>query len=910
MQNEYNTDRIVGMAKIAVIAIVAVVVIFFVYNYVANRPAPVTTSTTSIATSFNVNSCMQISTPGTYYIQNNITTSATNGACLSITASNVRIIGNSHGIIGNGPFTLQGPDSYGILIGYAQTGIVISNLTIAKFSYGISLNNSNSDQLNNVTIINSTVSGIKLYDSSYNQMNGVKVKSSVSQPAVNITLGKYNNISRSSIEYNLYSGIALSNSTGNRISNTTMVGNPVDLACSGTSTYSISNKFMSSSCFENTNCNFAYCSDQNNQSRVSGISLESPISTCGSINQGGLYTLSGDLNLADYMNITLSQGRSAPCILINASNVYLSCNGHNIVNSHYGIYASKGLFNVTVADCNFNNDTYGIYLDNMLKFGLNTISAVGNTYGLYIMSSTDGNMTNIEADRNSYGTYINGTTYATLYNFHVTNNIYGISIDNSTDVYLSGGTTISNSGTDLYCSASTYNSTLLSVQDSTCGSSDCQWAQQVCPIKHLPTLSVYPVSRCTTISAPGEYALEGPLLDQQQGTCFRIMASYVVFTCKNNTIISVNGGGTAFNMSGVSNVTVEDCGTTGFTSGFVIKNTKGTILNSTSAAKAADGFNISNSSSAFLSNDVATGFSDYGFLLSGTNGSTLAGNHASSPVGNSSFMLSHAFHNTLRNNTANFTDYGYHITNSSSNWLYNNSATSSKAYGFYCDQYSGGILSQGGRVNYGVTKANCLWLVELPFASAQQVCRYMNTPDQILLTQDMLYSYGDKCFTIYSNSSSAASGTTINCEGHTIYATHGGSFITSYNSSATVENCILIGFTNPIEFISKTKVSGIAVINNTIVNTANTSIYIDQAQNSKILYNNITNSTNGIWIDRFNGSYVEHNLVDMAVNGIYINNSESTYILNNTVNGTVSGVKADNSQLISLENNNVTNSRT
>ncbi len=186
----------------------------------------------------------------------------------------------------------------------------------------------------------------------------------------------------------------------------------------------------------------------------------------------------------------------------------------------------------------------------------------------------------------------------------------------------------------------------------------------------------------------------------------------------------------------------------------------------------------------------------------------------------------------------------------------------------------------------------------------------MNTPDQILLTQDMLYSYGDKCFTIYSNSSSAASGTTINCEGHTIYATHGGSFITSYNSSATVENCILIGFTNPIEFISKTKVSGIAVINNTIVNTANTSIYIDQAQNSKILYNNITNSTNGIWIDRFNGSYVEHNLVDMAVNGIYINNSESTYILNNTVNGTVSGVKADNSQLISLENNNVTNSRT
>ena len=82
------------------------------------------------------------------------------------------------------------------------------------------------------------------------------------------------------------------------------------------------------------------------------------------------------------------------------------------------------------------------------------------------MASTDGNMTNITASKNSYGLYVNRTTYATLTGFHISNNTYGISIDNSTDFYLNSGVTLSNSGTDLYCSKSAYNSSLLSI-DST-----------------------------------------------------------------------------------------------------------------------------------------------------------------------------------------------------------------------------------------------------------------------------------------------------------------------------------------------------------------------------------------------------------------------------------------------------------
>ena len=907
MKYEYESDKIIKVAKIGAAVVIILLAVFLIYNFVSNRPGPVTTSTTVVQTSFNVNSCMSISRPGTYYIASNITTSLINGPCIDVKAGDVKIVGGGHGIVGNGPFTLQSSSSYGILI-QSQSGINISDLSISKFSYGIYINQSNNNRLSNVTIANSTISGIYLYKSSNNQLYGNKIKSTVSQSGINITMGINNTVSSSAVEYNLDTGITLGNTTNNKIANTTMIGNPIDLACYGVSTYSESNKFIDSSCFENSHCNFAYCSDQNNQSAVAGIGLTSVVNTCGSINHPGAYELSSNLDLSNYINVSLSQGSMAPCILVNASDVYLSCNGHSIVNAHYGIYADRGLFNVTINGCQLQNDTYGIYLGNMIKFGLSSIRSESNNYGIYLLASTDGNMTNITASRNSFGLYINQTTYATVSGFHVTNNTYGISIDNSTDVYLNGGLTLSNSGTDLYCSVSTYNSTLLSIHNSQCGSTDCTWAPS-CPIRHLPTLAIYPITGCATISVPGEYALQGTLLDRKGNTCFNIDANYVDFTCKNNTIINENGDGTAFELSGVNNVTVRNCKISRFTNGFVVHNTSKVAINSSILSHTNQGFNITNSTGTSITNDVVTGFINYGFSIANSNQSILYNDHSTSSLGNG-FQLYNAFRNTLRNNTANFSNYGFYINNSRDNRLYNNAVFSSKSYDYYCTPNSGGPTSQYSGVDYGVTKARCLWMVEVPFASVQNPCSYINSPDTIVLTQDLLYTYGDTCFTLYSGVNTSADGTTINCAGHTIYATNGGSFVDALNTSATVENCILVGFTNPIWFVAKKQVSGILVINNTILNTLNTSIHINNAESARAEYNNITNSTYGIWTNLYNGSHIEHNLITDTNSAVLINNSISTYILNNTVNGTISGINVQNSNLVSVANNKITNSKT
>jgi parallel beta-helix repeat protein len=518
-------------------------------------------------------------------------------------------------------------------------------------------------------------------------------------------------------------------------------------------------------------------------------------------------------------------------------------------------------------------------------------------------------MTNITASKDSYGLYLNRTTYATLTGFHMTNNTFGISIDNSTDFYLDDGVALSNAGTDLYCSRSAYNSTLLSIKNSECGSSDCSWAPG-CPIRSLPTLTPYPITGCATLSVPGEYTLLGGIVDQKTTGCFRIDADFVDFTCNNNTIEAVNGGGTAFNLSGTANVTVRDCRIKGFTNGFVANDTSGAKLNSSVVTLVGQGFNVSDSSSALLYNDTVDGFSSYGFSFSRTNNSGVYKDAAASYQPGYGFLFYDDFNNRVMNNTANYSAYGFYINDSRGNLIYNNSVFSSQDYDYYCSPNSGGLLSQkGGRVNYGLTKANCDWMVEIPFTLSSNLCRYMDTPDTIVMSRDLLYTYGDVCFSLYSNANTSADGSTINCAGHTVYAIDGGAFVSAHNTSVTVENCRLIGFTNPISFTSSNPVSGISVINNTILNTANTSIRVGDAMDSYILDNNATNSTDGIWVDMFNGSSVENNTVHKATDGIFVNNSESTLILNNTINNTFSSIKVINSQLMTVEKNKVTNSQ-
>ncbi len=907
--HDFNIEKASEKTRIIIAAVIILAIGAVAYKFVVMKPAVAVATTTVMPTSFSISSCTAISSPGTYYLTSNISTSAINGPCIDISSGGVKLVGEGYSIVGDGPFTINGPSSYGISIS-SKPGVNVTDLSLAKFSYGVYVNGSSNAYLGNITVSNSTLAGIYLKYSSGIEIYDDHVKSSGVYGAINITGGGNNTVQGSVTQYNSYTGISIINSSGNRVLGSSSTGNPIDLACSGSAVYSDANRYSNSSCYVNSHCNFAYCTQQNNQTVISGIHLYNPISSCGSIDYGGSYELSRDLSLSNYMNVTLPQGTGIPCLLINSSNVYIYCNGHSIDNSYYGILSNRGAYNITLDGCTMRNDTYGTYLQNVIKFRLASVSALDNKYGIYLMGSTDGNVTNSTAERNSFGIYLNDTTYADVGGFRVTNNTYGISIDNSTDIYMSKGIAQSSAYADIYCAANTYNSTLLSLSNSQCTSTDCTWATE-CPVKRLPNLVTYPVTGCTTITVPGQYALRTNILYSKSGTCFDIKSDFVSFTC-TASMTSVSGAGTAFAVNNASNVSISGCTMSDFANGFVVSNATGTVINGSVINSPGTGVVVNNSKYTVVSNSVVSGFKDNGFLFEGSNESTVVYDHSRSASVGRGFSFGGVYGSMIESDTANSSAYGFYFNDSMHNYIFNNSAISSSQYDYFCAPDSGGIFSQYGRVNYGDTKAGCRWMVEVPYANAQTYCSYINSPSTISMTHDLLYTFGDKCFTLYSNASVSASGTTINCNGHTVVATHGGSFVYSYNtSSVTLENCILVGFTDPVVFVSGSSPSGIDILNNTIANTAGNAIYVSGAQVSKVMYNNLTNTTGyGISLYRFNSSEVTLNRITDAHAGISINESVSTSITNNTVNGVFSGVSAQNSQYVTLSDNNVTNSAT
>ncbi len=888
--------------NVAAAAAVLVIIGLLYYAWISASPRAIINSTAK-AQAYEIRSCTVISRPGNYTLDANLSYTPNSGACIDVKASGVSLIGGGHSITGNVSSRGQGAASYGIAI-ESQSNVSISQVAISKFSDGIYLIGSDSNKISNVSADGMIGAGIYLYGSSRNLLYNDSMKDDVG--AVNITGGGNNTLSVITAEYNLHYGISLIGSRGNRISKSVLLESHADMACgAGASFVSSNNKFNDSSCYENRFCNFARCYSSNIQYPVTDIILGPGISSCGSITRGGSYSLESGLNFAGYMNASLLGSAAVPCLSINASNVRLQCNGHTIRNAKYGILSETGVYNVTISGCDLQNDTYGIYLQNVIKFGLSSINARGGAYGIYLMGSDNGNLANSSAQSDKYGVYFNNTQYDSISGFLASNDSYGVTLDNSTYVRLYNGTASANSNVDLYCTASTYGSATLSANDIKCGNTDCNWAGSSCPIKVPIALSVYPLTECGNITISRHYAVAGGVV--ARGSCFRVDASNVSIKCTGNSnIASITGVGSAFKMDNVTNVTVKGCRISGFHDGVVAEGTKSVAIRSMTIKSVINGVNVSGSVNALVSNDLVTYFSNQAYSIVNTNDSALLNNKADfGPLGYA-FVLSGSFNNEILNNTAASMEYGFYIANSRYNTIYNNSIYSVSNLGYQCAPDSAGMYEQYGRINYGVTAAGCNWLVEVSPVYNEAICKLTTSPDTISFAQDMVYSYGATCFSIRSSRVQSADGTTINCKGHKIFATDGGTFLYSYNTSGvTLENCILIGFTNPVVVVSKVPVSKISIINDTFASSSNSSIYMVNAQMSTVRGNRILNSSAGIYLYGFNNGDVVNNTISALRTGLVMNRSLSADIINNTISNASEGIVMVNSQFAHVQDNRV-----
>ncbi len=885
---------IIGIIFALVIIVSAAVLFMHPYS------KPVTTTstiqpTTQISLS-GITTCTTITKPGSYYIERDINTNLQSGACINIETNNVRLIGNQNKIVGNGPFVVTAPATYGIRL--SGSNISIEGVYVSKFSYDFYASNLNNSALSSITAYNSTITGLYLENSFNNTISNSNIGGSESnQGGVHLISGSNNRFFNDSSKTNAYYGFYIA-SSGNEFSNLTLNNNPVDMYCIGNNGFRMSNKFSSSSCNVNNYCEFAYCADTNLPINLSSISLPNTITKCGGISQKGVFYLGSSLNASQFVNTSGELSSTVPCITINSPDVTLECNNQTISNSGYGIFVNS-VFNTTLNNCKLVNNTKGIYVYNSFATNIYNTSITHGKYGIYLEGSTKGTVSSTNYSNNQYGLYITSTTGFLFNNNDAHGNFYGVYVNSGQTNSFNQGIMTNNTKSDLYCTSSTYNSTENLFVNTKCGITDCNWGSS-CTVKQLPPISTYPLTECTPIITSGNYSLQDSVISNSKNpssSCFSIEASNVTLNCNHYNVSGLAGSG--FYISRQNNVTLDNCNINGYQYGILANDSNYLNVKNTAISSVYTAMSLYNSSYSNIVNTSSVLFSYNGLSLNKVSNTIIINNTASNgALRGIGFSLVNSYNNIFVGNKARFdTTYGFLFHNSTGNTVSNNTAQSN-GIDYSCLGSSSGIYAQNGGVNSGTSKQNCIWLVEVN-PLQQQSCYSITTGSHISFSQDMYYPYGATCFAIFNAKNTSGSDSIINCNGHTIKASKGGVFADVINSTnVEIENCYLIGFTNAIESTS----SYTKIFNNTIA-MSNRSISISNSRYSTVLNNVISNSSYGIYAQNYSYSSILNNRIFNTDIGMEMSGGEGSTVRNNTVSGGRLGLYLINSQITSVQDN-------
>jgi nitrous oxidase accessory protein NosD len=898
--NQAKKSRGVPPALIAVIALVVIIgLVYYIYaHYLATTPPPVRNVTVTPPFSYNITGCTNITRSGTYRVTHNISTSLTSGTCINIATSNVRILGPNMDLDGTGPYNITVAPTYGIKVDNVRN-ITIYGLKISKFSYGIYFSGSSDLNVTNSTFRIITLSGIYFLNSPGAIVKNVNV-TQVSSVFGGIFIMRSDaiNISNSIIQNNAYYGVVLSNATQNHFFGDKFLNNPIDLLCSSSAGFRSSGTFSKTSCQVNNYCNFAYCAQTNIPYNISDTILGPTVTTCGTISHAGTYNLGNGLSLTQYINVSEPGQSDQTCLLIKSPNVRLDCNGYSVINAGYGIYAfggPQGIYNVSVSNCQFVNDSKGVYFDNLYSASLSGIRVNNVGYGIYLNNVTESSVSNSFITGSIYGVYLASTAEQSFSNVTSVGNRYGIYIASGGDNSYEGGVVKNNTNVDLFCSATAYNATNI-FQGYTCGSTDCDWASHSCKILKLPPIGVYYLHGCTSIVAPGSYALSSGVTSA--GTCMNIDTSNVTFSCGGHSVIATGAaGGSAFLISSKTNVSIMDCNITGYNYAISAYNSSRIdASNLTVNASQKSGLYFYNDSLGYVNNvTIASPFLT-GVVTNKLSYSTMTNVLVTGSINASGFVFGNSTNNTIAFDTSGFNHAdGFIFAKSKFNTVYNDTGNSNLGEDFYCKPDSSGLYAEYDGINSGNSKIGCAWLVELPVAPLQLACGAISIPDKINLAYDALYTSGSACFSIYNKPqmNSYANRDVINCNGHTIMAVGGGSFIDDINASGvTIENCYLKNFTNPIEDTG----NALSVINETI-GTSNVSILATGVKGLNVTNTLIENASYGIL--SYNSSYGSINYTSMKniAYGVELSGGESYFIGHDNINSTESAFLVLNSTL-------------
>ncbi len=843
-----------GIIILAAIIIIAAAGFIIVPHLLSTPPTTVATTTIPVSNVSSLSSCQSINRPGSYYLSGSIKAQNMSGACVTINANNVSLICNQDHITGRGPYGNTTPYSYGILVN--GTGHdTVSSCVVGSFSYGIYARGAT-----HLVIADNNVSPNAMSDVYLNASPGATVNNnylsgaSSTQGALDLAAGSagasvYNNTIINNVRTGIYVDSIGNNFVKNYINDT-----PLSFECSVSAGFQNDSHALSNTCDNNKGCDFVKCNIENIPLNFSQITLGSQVRTCGSINSPGVYSLENALSLSDYAP-KLSQNYTVPCITVNASRVTLECNGFPISGAQVGISAAS-VKNLTIEGCHVLGSGIGMRLDSVNFSTVSNSVFLNGSVGLSLAYSDNNQFSNITAAGLGHGIYMLNSTLNSFDGFNASGNGYGIYVNSSLGNVFNKGVAQNNSRMDVYATNDSVNASYNLMQATSCGLTDALWAP--CAQYVLPSLKFYPINSCQVIRRAGNYTLTSGIVTSDL-RCFDIRASDVRLSCAGFTVtqLSHSSNSTAVLAYNDTNVTVSNCAFYYFRQGVsFINSTEVSMLNST-VQYAGTGAALSNIFNATLAGDRISGSTAAGIYMKRVYFGNVHSNNVSAgrPTGVGIVLNGSAF-TGIRSNYISGDYAGVSLINSTNNTVQNNTAQLSLTYDYQCDARSGSLASNMGGINYGASKSGCRWIAAVE-PSMTSTCTAFLTPTTYDMGSDMVYPSANLCFGVYANA------TTINCMGHTVIATDGGSFVLFKNAkSGIVENCNLKGFSPAIQSFNST----VRVVNNTIYSNASSpstaaAIGVQGTASFYVLGNNVTTKSAGISISNSTGGQLENNWV-------------------------------------------------
>ncbi|ASI13580.1 NosD-like parallel beta-helix repeat membrane-crossing protein [Candidatus Mancarchaeum acidiphilum] len=590
----------------------------------------------------SITSCGSITSPGDYYLKNNISAgyaySNTSSSlvknislyypkCITIKSPNVNLDCNN--------FTIYNSSEGIYYLGLSNVSIENCNFRNVNKSINVSI--SNDSKISNIRINDSSIYGVGVVSSTKVDFSNLSISNSTK--GINIFAdSEYNSFNKIAVSNNFY-GIYLNISNLNDFSNFTINKNTFGVFIND----SLYNQFNKGTILNSTKIDlYAQPGSIANKttnlfySTVCGLSDTKwgvctyyvlpnlkfyPVDSCLNVTRSGTYAL--DKNLVT---------SSSDCIDIKVPDVNLSCGGYSIsqLTPGYGsaIY-DKGEKNVTISGCavytfnkafdfeetsNINiynstaSDQTPIYFSDVNHSYIinNTFDISGNT-GLILRNVSKSVIYTNKITGNSKGSglVLNNSYLNLIFNNSIYSNKIGFALyNNSVKNTIFNNTVQISSNYDYYCSPnaspiySEYKGFNYGQKEN-----DCYWLSALSPTS--PSAECYIVSNPTTINLGADY------LYKYGTVCMKIRSNDVTFNCDNHTVSALNGG-TFINVSNSKNFKLENCYMQGFTAPIQVYNSSGELTNNQILVKSAyksDAIEISNSPNMSSQNNLVYNYS-------------------------------------------------------------------------------------------------------------------------------------------------------------------------------------------------------------------------------------------------------------------------------------------------------------